>query len=136
MADTKPLIEFAAKELGISEAEIIITRNDRILNNFSTRDLWLSALLYKAELPGVYNLIVRERQDVIICHELVHLKQYIDGRLSIDMNSKSFIWEGARYSCDTPYEARPWEAEAREKQWPLLRSYRKYQRRINKSNKA
>ena len=138
-ADARPLMEFVAGELGISGVEVIITGNDGVLNRFGTKDLRLNALLYKSELPGVYNLAVRERRDgsacLTLCHEMVHLKQYVDGRLTVDMNSKAFGWEGARYSCDTPYEARPWEAEAFRMQWPLLRSYKRHLRETKK-NKA
>lgn len=50
---------------------------------------------------------------VTLCHELIHAKQFIDGRLQ----SKNFniFWNGYNYST-TEYLSRPWEIEAYEKQ--------------------
>lgn len=140
IAEAHSLIEFVSHSLGISYAEVIITKNDKLLNKFNTNDFQLSALLYKAATPDVYNLIIREYQNepisLVLCHEMIHLKQFVDGRLELDMNTKTFIWEGKRYSGSISYGTRPWEIEAFEKQWSLLRSYKKHIRESKKKNQS
>jgi hypothetical protein len=46
-------------------------------------------------------------KDVVrtIFHEMVHVKQHLDGRLKF-----GYIWEGEVYDCE--YETKPWEVEA------------------------
>ena len=48
----------------------------------------------------------------VIAHELIHVKQYQDGRLE-DKGSLQIGWEGETYIFDAEnYAAQPWEAEA------------------------
>lgn len=43
-------------------------------------------------------------------HELQHILQFYEGRLK--RLEEGFFWEGALYTFDWPYPARPWEIEA------------------------
>ena len=137
--NAEQLISHITKELDIKDAEIVVTKNDSLLDKFGTMEYRVNGLLHKSAAPGVYNLMVREHpsdsMDLVLCHELVHLKQFTDGKLSLNMDSKVFTWKGRNYSGDTPYGERPWENEAFEKQWPLVRSYRRYMRDLKKSQK-
>lgn len=126
------LLEFTAKQLGISDAEVVITKNDKLLDRFSTREYRVNGLLHKSSAPRIYNLILREHPseplNLILCHEMIHLGQYIKGQLSLDMDNKVFTWKGQSYASDYPYESRPWEMEAFNGQGKLLKKFRKFQK--------
>lgn len=49
-------------------------------------------------------------QGLTICHELIHVKQFIEGRLKVVQGG--IEWEGEYYPTSVPYEERPWEIEA------------------------
>lgn len=49
-------------------------------------------------------------------HELVHVKQYEDGRLE-----KGYIWCGEVYECD--YENLPWEIEAFDLEEKMMKAF-------------
>lgn len=54
-----------------------------------------------------------------LSHELIHLKQYIDGRLIL-LETTYVEWEGEKINVlDLPYDKRPWEIEAFDKQEEL-----------------
>jgi hypothetical protein len=58
-----------------------------------------------------------------LCHELVHLKQYAEGRLTID--GHIFTFEGREYNYFVyPHSERPWEREANRMQRDVCRSLR------------
>ena len=49
----------------------------------------------------------------MLLHEMVHLRQYIDGDLSVPgINSTIAIWKGKQYDNSFAYNQRPWEMEA------------------------
>ena len=54
----------------------------------------------------------------VLSHELIHLQQTETGKLIKGTNSVK--WEGIEYSPELPYEERPWEKEAFDKQNGLL----------------
>ena len=126
------MLNFLAKLLGIEDAEIVITKNDKILDRFDTREYRVNGLLHKSAAPGVYNLMLREHPsdpvNLILCHEMVHLAQYVKGFLSLDMDTKVFTWKGQAYAASYPYDSRPWEMEAFTKQGKLLRQFQKFQK--------
>lgn len=54
----------------------------------------------------------------IISHEIVHMKQYLDGRFVYD--DGSILWNGDTYLLDEiNYDNRPWESEAFEQESQL-----------------
>lgn len=60
--------------------------------------------------------VARKRIDIIstIAHELVHAEQCFTGKLV--KVSGGMQWQGKFYANDTPYNARPWEIEAKKRQ--------------------
>lgn len=127
------LLDFIAKQLDIRDAEVVITQNDKLLDRFGTREHRVNGLMHKSTAPGVYNLMLREHPseplNLILCHEMIHLGQFIKGQLSLNMDTKVFTWKGQSYASDYPYECRPWEIEAYNGQGKLLKKFRKSQRK-------
>lgn len=109
------LINFVAKELGISEeAELTICYNDILLDKLSTKDLEYEALLQNT-LPNKYVLYVKENVSglqFILCHEMIHLYQYDRGDLKMSSDFKTITWKGKEYTNDLDYSKREWEKEA------------------------
>ena len=70
---------------------------------------------------GIYNDIALST----IAHEMVHVKQYIRGQLSVD--KKGFqLWNGKRINGDMPYHKLPWEVEAMQKEIIMSHEYIAY----------
>lgn len=61
---------------------------------------------------------------VTLAHEVVHIKQYCTGELSIAYTKYSAIdvWKGKRYR-ETDYDNQPWEWEAYGLEQPLYVEY-------------
>lgn len=49
----------------------------------------------------------------IICHDMVHVKQMVTGRLKFQ--GKDAIWDGTRYADYVMDDSQPWEVEASER---------------------
>lgn len=128
--DLEGFVQFAADELEVSPDVTLRVYHDRkLLDRFSLGGYEYQALLYQTALPGHYNLVVREGigaglQDVL-SHEMVHLSQYTTGRLWLNLNTGAVMWEGKIYSSTVPYEERPWEKEAFDRQRRLLKAWKK-----------
>ena len=110
-------IELAAERLGLDGADVVVSRNDALLNRMGCGSLQIDALLYKAQVPApVYNLCLRSNPSrsipLILCHETVHLSQYMRGDLSVDLDAMCFTWKGKEYPPYYDYDSRPWEVEA------------------------
>lgn len=57
----------------------------------------------------------------IVAHELIHIQQYESGKL-LDDKSDFVIWDDSKYRLEnTPYNLRPWEAEAGRDEYQLKR---------------
>lgn len=109
-------INIAAEKLGISDVEITVIKNDNMLDQVGSKDYIVNGLLHKTNVPGnYYNLYLRKDTNeplrLTICHEMLHLRQYIDGDLAVDIDRKLFIWKGKDYPYSYPYMDRPWEKE-------------------------
>lgn len=50
----------------------------------------------------------------LFIHELWHVKQMSEGRLSFNDNHTVATWEGKEYNSQIEHKFRPWEIEARE----------------------
>jgi hypothetical protein len=48
-----------------------------------------------------------------ICHEMVHLKQYVKWEFCEDIESKHYYWKNTKVGYDVDYKNLPWEKEAR-----------------------
>lgn len=136
--EIEQLLQWLATRLNITSGEVVLIHNDKILNKFSTEDLKIEALLYNNILDK-YNLIIRSTirdPELILCHEMVHLSQYVKGYLKLDMDKKIFTWKGNKFDNSLPYDLRPWEKEAYSQQGKLLREYKKYKRQKEKELKS
>lgn len=109
-----PIAEFAMDFLRIEGVTLTIGRNDRLLDRLAPPDIDLEALTTATPIDNTYNMFFRggKPSKMALCHEMVHLKQYVDGRLSIDKTTGNCNWEGDIFTKDTPYYQRPWEEEA------------------------
>lgn len=128
--DFKPFIEraasFFAKEL---------IPNTRIRNNCHTLILFNPKIVEYgcAEIKG-YNTLNKARDFLIeihpgigvrnifetLAHEMVHVKQYVDGELNDTMTT----WRGKRVNADNiEYWSQPWEIEAMGKEQGLLTKF-------------
>ncbi len=58
----------------------------------------------------MYMVRVAKVDPVTVFHEMVHIDQYVTGRL-VRSHGKAF-WRGQEISDDVPYLERPWEIEA------------------------
>lgn len=109
-------IKVAAEKLGIANVEITVIKNDSMLDQVGSKDYIVNGLLHKTNIPGnYYNLYLRKDTNEplrsIICHEMLHLRQYIDGDLLVNVERRLFIWKGKDYPYSYPYMDRPWEKE-------------------------
>ena len=64
----------------------------------------------------VFKSCPNEMLDEVVAHELVHIKQTLDGRLEFDPERQEFKWLGELWDQkrldEVEYTERPWEAEA------------------------
>lgn len=59
---------------------------------------------------------------VVLCHESIHLKQYMDKRLILNKGSKdSVLFDDKLYFASSDYYNRPWEKEAYNSQYKLVK---------------
>lgn len=133
--DIEELIKFTLKTLNIDNISISISYNKLVCENMSTAKTTINALLDKTSKPHHYNLILKEKYNApeIICHEMVHLKQYEKEELKLNKNDLDnyFVWKGNPFPASTPYEDRPWEAEAIRLDNKLLKQYKKWKKEGN-----
>ena len=63
-------------------------------------------------------------QSTSLAHEMIHVKQYLDGRLS-EIDDKTLQWEGEEFRNfqRIPHDMRPWESEAIELGLQMRRDY-------------
>ncbi len=92
--DVEELINFLVKELKITkDFDLSIYYNEKLLNELSTDNVEFAALLQQST-PELYVLFVRKskvRLAQIICHEIVHLKQYVSGDLKMSSDFRTVI---------------------------------------------
>ena len=126
------VVTFAADYLGIDGVEVMLIVKDSILDRFNDVGLSVNGLAYKTNVPNLYQIYLRsdpdEPIDLILCHEMIHISQYVRGDLSLDMANKVFTWKDDKYGSDIGYRSRPWEIEAMEGEMKLLEAYRKFKR--------
>lgn len=124
------VLKASAELLNIKDAELILINNDQLLSGFGGDDYIVHALLHKTKMPNnVYNLYIKSDPGIpiknIFCHEMLHLKQCIDGDLIVDLDKKQFVWKGNVYPKTYPYRLRPWEQEVFRKENKFLSDVRK-----------
>lgn len=130
--DVADVLSRAIKKLGVTDADVTVCVNTQMLDRFSGDNTELQALIYEA-VPSKYVLFIRANIDgdvvPVLCHEAVHLSQYLSGRLKFEVKTGVCTWNGQRYAADYPYMSRPWEQEAFAKQGKLAKDYRKQKKR-------
>lgn len=109
----------------IKDVSLFVATNDKMVDKFSTSDVKLQAILYGK--ANNYVLYLRSNLSsellLVICHEMIHLKQYIEGRLKLE--DKIFIWENKSYRPNVPYLERPWEKEANAQMYKIMQKVKK-----------
>lgn len=101
------------KYYGIDSTQILIRDLPLIYNQNRQDDRILKAfILNQGNQYMIYIMKADKEESIhILAHELIHFKQYHDKRLSI-VNNEYFLWYGTKYTNQSDYESRPWEAEA------------------------
>ena len=74
---------------------------------------------------GCYVVLLNTGRSVVdtavtLCHEMVHVKQFLTGKLNCKKNMGS-TWCGKRYSRSTSYMDQPWELQAFREQEVIFR---------------
>lgn len=114
--------------LGIEDIVLTVANNDSQIKIFDTDDFELKAMLiHNSNLPN-YTLLIRSDVGAgeilsIVCHEMIHLKQYYNKDLELD--GYIFKWKGKWYKDPIPYFDRPWEKEAIKEQYEIERQVKK-----------
>lgn len=113
--------------LNIEDIELNVYINDRFVSRFDTADIEIKAILQG--FPEMKKYVLYLKKNIgslelleIICHEMVHLKQYYSGDLRL--NGTIFTWKGQKYE-DISYWDRPWEKEARTEQYKIEKEVKK-----------
>ena len=101
--------------LNVPNVDLTVITNDRLISNFDSNNLEFQAILQAEPERHKYRLTYHSRAGAasmlsILCHEMVHLKQYDKGELKLVKGGA--MWKGVFYDKDTPYFDRPWEKEA------------------------
>ena len=101
--------------LGLEDIELVVITNDRAISKFDSNDLEFQAVLQADPEKHKYRLTYHSKAGAanilsILCHEMIHLKQYDKGELKLVKGGA--IWKGQFYGKETPYFDRPWEIEA------------------------
>ena len=86
------LINYIVDTLNISEdSELTLMYNDKLLDQLSKGEVEYEALLQNP-IPDKYVLFIKSDASgipIIICHEMVHLKQYDSGKLKMSQDCKT-----------------------------------------------
>ena len=129
--DVEELLNYLAQVLEISEeAELTLMYNDNLLKQLSKGDIEYSALLQNP-ISNKYVLFVKSDVgglQIIICHEMVHLKQYDSGKLKMSPDYKTVWWNGEKFDATLDYIEREWENEAFSLQNKLWRKFKKHKK--------
>lgn len=101
--------------LGIENVELVVVTKDSAIEKYDSDDLEMQAILQAAPEQHKYRLTYHSRVSganllSILCHEMIHLKQYDKGELKLVKGGA--MWKGRFYEKETPYFDRPWEQEA------------------------
>ena len=125
------LINYIADTLNISEdSELTLMYNDKLLDQLSKGEVEYEALLQNP-IPDKYVLFIKSDASgipIIICHEMVHLKQYDSGKLKMSQDCKTVWWNGEKFDATSDYIEREWEVESFSLQNKLWRKFKKFKK--------
>ena len=87
---------------------------------FANPDTQLQAFILSddSDLFRIYfDKIDKETAITVMSHELIHLKQYYDSKLKVDLKAQTAEFMGKSYNLqEIPYAERPWEKDAYDNQ--------------------
>ncbi len=70
----------------------------------------------------------KKKQELVLAHEMVHVKQYVKGELMVD-NEQQVFWKGRKYgNRNADYLQSPWENEAYQQDNQLTLQWKKQQK--------
>ena len=134
LKENASVLEYALKELGLNDVEVIVQYNERLLDKYKDGSMKAEGLVHQLSLPTpTFNLFLRKDTDkplpFLLCHEAVHVSQYVNNNLAINLEEQYFTWKGKKYDFSYEYRKRPWEQEAFEMEAILYNKYRKANRK-------
>ena len=108
--------------LGLENIELVVITKDSAISKYDSADLEMQAILQAVPEQHRYKLTYHSRVSAssmlsILCHEMIHLKQYDKGELKLVKGGA--MWKGEFYDKETPYFERPWEEEANAEMYKL-----------------
>lgn len=113
------ILHVGLNELGIDSTYLIIKPFEGV--QMGEFDLQAYILGNKTQFMVYMKKTSRMQAIEFLSHELIHLKQYHEGRL-IKVDNTNMIWEGDTLDgMEIPYKERPWEKEAYEGQRELYK---------------
>lgn len=125
LGENLKVLSTATELLRLDGAEVVVVWNNKILEKFETGGFKFNAILHRMLVKDTYELILNTFPDkplpLVLCHEAVHLSQFLRGDLITDIEKKTYVWKGRLYGNDTLYEGRPWEIEALSQESSLLK---------------
>lgn len=82
----KELITFISKLLNIDDFSISVSYDEKLCKRLSTENIEINAALDYNEKLKHFNLILKNSKKTteIICHEMVHAKQYLFNELKLN----------------------------------------------------
>ena len=125
----QPLYFFKDKLISMAEsAELIVYICDGL---YRTCDVLAQSYI----ADGVYNIEIdsrlsKTRTIKCLAHEIVHIKQYVNGELIIDNENEKVYWKGEEYKWDIfdddeSYLLSPWEIDANGIEYALYNLWQK-----------
>lgn len=128
---------FALEYLGVDGVTVTVSVNSDLLQKLSTPKIAIEAMTYPTEMVHSYLLVIdspKPRNETIF-HEMAHLKQYEDGRLSYDYKTHVVRWLDQPVG-NIPYFSREWELEAFDIQNRIKRIFNTYQNEKNRPHQS
>lgn len=106
---------------GIKGTHVIISElTEAAKDNFTYGELKAHLRYYNGDFYLFIDKLNRRQSIDVICHEIIHIEQYLTGDFVFD-GEKTF-WFGQEYDYgDSEYDLRPWETDAFDRE-PILAS--------------
>jgi len=78
--------------------------------------------IHKIEINKDFSLLLKLET---LAHEMIHIAQVVEGRLSWDYNKKEFVWEGEIYITTNVKDLSdtPWEKETEHLEYELMEEF-------------
>jgi hypothetical protein len=114
------VLSVAMKEMGVGGYVIVEQISDVAKSNFDG-ELKAHIRYFNSKFYLFTGKMSRDESIEVLCHEVVHMQQYVSGDLVYDNNF--IIWKGNKMELNSKeYMDRPWEKDAFDRQSQLIRS--------------